>query len=202
MQKSFVNLIGKRIHRLRVIGPWKRQIYKSGRKKIKWQCVCDCGNIRFIDGEGLKCGRTKSCGCLRAELKKKRGGWNKLEKFEASKRALYRSYTESARKRDLKFNISLNDFYKITKCRCFYCNVIPKQTMPWVKSYGDYIFNGIDRVDNNLGYSINNCVPCCKKCNVMKGTLSVDEFLNIIKNICKHQEIKLQKFATRYKLTP
>ena len=45
---------------------------------------------------------------------------------------------------------------------------------------GDYLYNGLDRVDNNKGYFEDNVVPCCGVCNKMKGTMKQEEFLNLI----------------------
>ena len=39
---------------------------------------------------------------------------------------------------------------------------------------GSFTFSGIDRVDGHKGYSIENCVPCCKKCNLKKNKVSID----------------------------
>lgn len=36
----------------------------------KWECVCDCGNIRTVRAGHLNSGKTKSCGCLRREVDK------------------------------------------------------------------------------------------------------------------------------------
>lgn len=36
--------------------------------------------------------------------------------------------------------------------------------------------NGIDRIDNSVGYTFENCVPCCKHCNYVKGDLSLADF--------------------------
>ena len=36
--------------------------------------------------------------------------------------------------------------------------------------------NGIDRVDNSVGYTAGNVVPCCSTHNMMKGKMSVNEF--------------------------
>lgn len=33
-----------------------------------WKCKCDCGTIKLVDGQHLKSGTTKSCGCLCTEL--------------------------------------------------------------------------------------------------------------------------------------
>lgn len=32
--------------------------------RIYWLCVCDCGNLKEVNGHDLKCGKIKSCGCL------------------------------------------------------------------------------------------------------------------------------------------
>ena len=42
---------------------------------------------------------------------------------------------------------------------------------------GDFIYSGIDRKDNEIGYTLKNCVPCCIICNRAKNSLSFDEFL-------------------------
>lgn len=45
------------------------------------------------------------------------------------------------------------------------------------KINGSKLFrNGIDRVDNSLGYILSNVVSCCKICNYMKKDLSEQEF--------------------------
>jgi hypothetical protein len=54
---------------------------------------------------------------------------------------------------------------------------------------GVFIGNGVDRVENSLGYSVDNCVACCKICNWMKLTLSVDEFKAHVIKIARHMEL-------------
>jgi hypothetical protein len=49
--------------------------------------------------------------------------------------------------------------------------------METVSEAGDaFLHNGIDRLDNALGYTTANSVPCCKPCNQAKNDRSVDEF--------------------------
>lgn len=62
----FEDLTGRKFNRLQVI---KQADYKlfGGRKRVAWSCLCDCGNTCAVIAHLLKSGRTKSCGCLKAE---------------------------------------------------------------------------------------------------------------------------------------
>jgi len=84
----------------------------------------------------------------------------------------YSNYIRSARDKNLDFEISQEEFNKIVKEPCHYCNVIQERR-----------FNGIDRLDSNKGYVLDNCVSCCKTCNYMKCSLSTDVFLKRIEHI-------------------
>ena len=46
------------------------------------------------------------------------------------------------------------------------------------KRLSDHVLkcNGVDRVDNTKGYSVDNSVPCCKFCNTAKHTMSEGDF--------------------------
>jgi hypothetical protein len=43
--------------------------------------------------------------------------------------------------------------------------------------------NGIDRLDSNVCYTAENCLPCCKDCNYMKGTYDPKTFIERAKKI-------------------
>ena len=43
--------------------------------------------------------------------------------------------------------------------------------------------NSLDRIDSKIGYTLKNCVPCCKKCNTMKWDLSIQDFYSHIDKI-------------------
>jgi hypothetical protein len=66
MFMRFVNISGQKFERLLAIEPIR------GGKKIKWRCLCDCGNERLIDGAKLRNGESRSCGCLQKELQSSR----------------------------------------------------------------------------------------------------------------------------------
>lgn len=69
---KLVDLTGKQFDRLTVIKRAPDYIQSNGRKRTMWLCMCECGNYITVDGEHLKSGATKSCGCLQRELTSKR----------------------------------------------------------------------------------------------------------------------------------
>lgn len=42
---------------------------------------------------------------------------------------------------------------------------------------------GIDRFDNSIGYMMDNCVPCCIRCNVLKSDMPVEAWMSLVPNI-------------------
>lgn len=84
------------------------------------------------------------------------------------------SYNRGAIKRGLIFDLSREDFESIIFQNCCYCGSAPSLRH---LNGCDIICNGIDRVDNSLGYFTKNCVPACKICNVMKSTNTSDVFI-------------------------
>lgn len=59
------NMAGKVFDRLKVLEPTNM---RSGSSVI-WKCQCSCGNITYISQNCLKSRTTKSCGCLRSDVK-------------------------------------------------------------------------------------------------------------------------------------
>ena len=122
-------------------------------------------------------------------IPRRKAGGTKLPYEEASFNTLYSHYKSEAKKRGLKFNLTKEQFRCLTKQNCYYCGVEPKQVVNNLARYnGVYVHNGIDRVDNNEGYVITNCVPCCKHCNWAKHTFTTEEFKQWIRRAYKHME--------------
>lgn len=88
-------------------------------------------------------------------------------------RLLYHTYKKQAAKRNIPFELSKETFSNIVLSKnCQYCNTPAFQT-----SYGTLVL-GIDRVDNEIGYVDDNCIPCCVTCNRLKGTKTEKQFLD------------------------
>ena len=76
------------------------------------------------------------------------------QKHRHTLNARFSKYKIDAEKRNLSFNISVEDFDRITKQPCYYCGDLPED------KFGNK-FTGVDRIDSNIGYEIDNVVPCC-----------------------------------------
>jgi hypothetical protein len=58
------------------------------------------------------------------------------------------------------------------------CERLDQDGVTWCKYCGLYGAVGLDRVDNNVGYTYDNVVPCCVLCNFIKADLNVQVFLS------------------------
>ena len=57
------DLTGQRFGKLTVIKRAEDYISPKGVRRIRWLCRCDCGNEKAFLTQGLRNGKTKSCGC-------------------------------------------------------------------------------------------------------------------------------------------
>lgn len=87
----------------------------------------------------------------------------------------YGCYKTSANDKGRVFELTYELCEQFFLDDCFYCGC---------KVDKDKFLHGIDRCDNNIGYTIDNCVPCCVMCNMMKGSIfNVESFILASSNI-------------------
>ena len=147
------NLTGQRFGRLSVI----RREGSDPHGFATWFCECDCGNQSIVSGSDLTKSHTKSCGCLRNELSRERctkHGKNGTRLYEVWKSMNQRCSNEAnaGYRRYGGRGIAVcedwqNDF------QAFYNWAIAHgydETAPRGKC-------SIDRIDNDKGYSPDNC---------------------------------------------
>lgn len=156
-----------------------------------FKCLCDCGKEKFVKKEYLLDGSTKSCGCLNNDKRSERAKamYSCIIKYkdpiEASARYVWkRGYSE----------MSFEDFFELSQKKCNYCGAKPSNKYNCAgddssekrKKHGTFVYNGLDRVDNNLNHTKENCVPCCKYCNFAKRERSLDDFITWLKKLKKN----------------
>lgn len=85
----------------------------------------------------------------------------------------------SAVTRNKSWNITDEKAKELMTSPCHYCGLI---------NLGVRV-NGIDRVNNDIGYEDGNVVPCCKLCNYFKKNYTVEQFLAHAKRITDYQQL-------------
>jgi len=61
-----IDLAGQVFERLTCIDSFSIRS-PSGTMRVKWNCICECGNLVQVRPRDLRSGHTKSCGCYRDE---------------------------------------------------------------------------------------------------------------------------------------
>lgn len=177
--KPAIDEAGKRYGALSVVALSEVK-YRAARK---WLCVCDCGRQVHIVGTNLRKGNTKSCGVCGSGL---------LPGDEAAFRQLLNQYRTQARKRGLSFELSRDQFRTLTSGSCHYCGSPPAYIYKPSRDRDGadpYIYNGVDRMNNDLGYIAGNVATCCGVCNGAKSTMSSDQFLALVAKVARHSNL-------------
>lgn len=149
------------------------------RKNLVWLVRCLCGVEFEITSHGLTRGTTARCNSCRL----KRLQFNN-RKADSAVRHLFSRYRCQARTARRSFKISFEKFKTLTSAPCFYTGRVPEQIVKMVGSQHEY--NGLDRLNNRKGYTLQNSVPCCGVINKMKGTLDAKTFILLCKEVAKH----------------
>lgn len=102
---------------------------------------------------------------IRSDYKNHSGKCQSCSHVKLPFESVYNRLRKSHRK--LEVNLTYKEYLEFTKIEnCYYCF----QKIPWNKYAtinGKFISSSyfLDRKDNTLGYSTDNCVQCCTRCN-------------------------------------
>lgn len=191
LEKPREDLTGKIYGRLTVLSfaGWRLENNNKKGRRAMWLCECICGKTKEAQTGNLKFGSVKSCGCIAKEKLKNTHAKNVNP--DAAFASVYREYNGSAKRQGRVFDLTSDQFKELTSKNCTYCGIEPQMVKckngSHVFKNSSYVYNGIDRIDNSIGYIIENCAPCCRNCNIAKGTKSVEEFLKWAQRLNDYQ---------------
>ena len=149
---GLIDLSGQRFGRLTVIERAEDYVSPGGKHNTRWCCTCDCGNTTLVCGWQLRTGDTKSCGCIHSEQVTSRN----LIHGKRNTR-LY----EIWRGMKARCGNPQNSHFKyygargIAVCEEWLHNF--QSFYDWAMSHGYKDNLTIDRIDNDKGYSPENC---------------------------------------------
>lgn len=174
-----IDMIGRVFGRLTVIA---RAPNRSQRNRYYWECLCECGKTHVVRTDALRCGNVSSCGCLSLELRRK---YANPDRTSIAFTAIYATYRNGARGRGYDFGISKEQFCAIITQNCHYCDGAPSNTVKtsYKPTQVEMKYNGVDRIDNNFGYTPDNCVACCRRCNMAKNDMTYQEYIDLCRRV-------------------
>lgn len=145
-----------------------------------WLFQCDCGNQKEIAATEVfgKKIATRSCGCAHPG-----GRGNPNSNFNT----VVNIYRLGAIRRGYAWELSDSQAYALFMANCHYCGASPSTIYAVTNAAYPFIRNGIDRANSDEGYTEENCVPCCKRCNMAKGVMNYDEFIEFVKAVYDHR---------------
>ena len=154
----------------RTFGYWE-VLQKSERSSKShhpyWTCVCLCGVEKDVEGGSLVRGTSLSCGC-KFGLRPYESVYNMLvSKNNGRGKPLLVEFS---------YSVFLLAFVPITSCH--YCDDrivwTAKNTVTGKQRYN------LDRKDPKVGYTLENCVVCCPRCNRAKSNhFTYEEWVQI-----------------------
>ena len=143
------DITGKQYNRL----PAVKYIGKDKHRHNRWLFRCECGNYKIYEDFAVKDGRTKSCGCYNKEILKsgvcrRKHGMNGTRIYRIWKGIHNRCNTDNPNDKNYKWYKDVSYCDEWQKFEPFY---------KWAINNGYKDNLSIDRIDNNKGYSPDNC---------------------------------------------
>jgi hypothetical protein len=157
-EPRYFNLLGKKFGQLTVLK----------RTEDAWLCLCDCGNEKLVGSGHLVSNHTKSCGCL---------VFSEDPRLTSAKSTFRNRYSDG--------NLTEDEFIELSQMFCDYCrdapankyNTFANSSIEASRLNGEFIYNGLDRIDNNRKHDRDNVAPCCKHCNYAKRDRTREDFI-------------------------
>jgi hypothetical protein len=140
-----LELIGLRFGRLTVISKAENRNHST-----RWNCLCDCGELKTVYGSNLTMGYTKSCGCIQKE---------KVSECNSTHRAAGTPEHTSWRAMKARCTNPKNNRYHLYGGRGI--KVCPR----WFLSFDAFLKDmgikphghSLERIDTNGNYEPDNC---------------------------------------------
>lgn len=145
---SVIDMKDKTFNYLKVIE--REGSTKSG--EATWLCECTCGTKKILPGSKVRNGEIKSCGCMKKEL-----SGEKNRKHGMRKTRLYRIWQGIIQRTTNKNNSEYCDYggRGIEVCTEWRSDFESFKKWSYENGYSDNLT--IDRIENEKGYSPENC---------------------------------------------
>jgi len=178
-----------------IVGNWKVISDKYKKDRIYWNdCECICGKTKSVRHWHLNNYKTFGCGCSNVK------GRFKSKTFGDLPLAYYNSFKNKRIRKGIHFSEDITpeflwDLFLKQQSKCAISGVDIKFNKKWSHQHEssskiELQTASLDRIDSQLGYTINNVQWVHKDINYMKGSMSQDTFLIYCRNIVEYNNNK------------
>lgn len=175
---STANLVGKLFGRLTVVSYSRRQTYTTSKQVVHyWKCSCICGTEVEANGNSLKSGTRKSCGCLRREqanINRNKNPRNNKGLSKTKEYKLWDSAKQRSRKYGRELDIGVDDIH-IPE----FCPVLGFRLNRNSEKLG-FDSPTLDRIDNTKGYIKGNVAVISQRANSLKQDSTIADLEKLI----------------------
>lgn len=198
--------VGAKFGCLEIIAIFQKRRFSCGKyRNFRWITLkCECGkvfdrNVQTFLGIKRKAGYPESCLCSKKPgsdvvfSKPRKPIYDKWHILTTNKVSDAR---RNAAQKGWEYSLTDAEVLKLVTSPCHYCQHPGRNCLKYNKGMYEVWHNGIDRLNNDLGYISQNVVPCCHFCNYAKGTNSIEDFKAWISRITTHnRKLTLAEFT-------
>ena len=156
-----------------------KQTKKEARSK-HWECKCSCGNKIVRSSNYLKQNSNSSCGCMSNPSGIDHPCFKGYKGIYAS---VFNDIKRGAKKRNLKFKIDIEYLWELYEHQNGTCSLSGREIPLGNKSQ---CTASLDRIDSGQGYIKGNVQWVYKKINIMKNSMSTEDFVDLCKAVASH----------------
>lgn len=148
---------GVKDSRWTVIEQSEDAVQPNGKHIKMWNCICECGKIESVNGNNLRSGKSKSCGCLSIEIAKGNFGTGGVKKHGCAKTRLYYVWTHIKARCYNSHTDNYKDYGGRGIKMCDEWRGSFQNFQSWALSHGYADNLTIDRIKVNGDYEPSNC---------------------------------------------
>jgi len=114
-------------------------------------------------------------------------------------KAAYSRIKKDARTADRVFEIKLDEFRYLCQQNCYYCDSPPSNLITYRGqnsfTFRYFMYSGLDRLNNEIGYTRQNVVPCCIICNRAKNSMPFKDFIDWLNKLTDYRQRMMNEQA-------
>jgi len=107
-------------------------------------------------------------------------------------KAAYSRIKKDAKAGGREFEIKIEEFRYLCQQNCYYCGSSPSNLITYRGqnsfTFRYFVYTGLDRIDNNVGYTRQNVVPCCIICNRAKNSMAFKDFIDWLNRLTDYRQ--------------